>query len=154
MSVDVTSYKMINSLKQTLSQLENVTYLKVHSDEEINAFEEENGLKLNPTYTNLLREIGSFKVEDDYSIFEIMSLARLKSWSEEVFKTYENPFPRVLLIASSTSGEEFGFIQNKQELYVFDPECPCDLWEEEQLKAYTFEDWLTLLAESKLETLW
>lgn len=60
-----------------------------------------------------------------------MNLERLKNWSQEVFQTYVNPFPKILLIASSTSGEEFGFIKDKKGLFVFDPECPCDLWEED-----------------------
>jgi len=127
-----------------------------YSDGDIGAFEEKYNLNLPDDYKIFLREIGI--VEYDYgshgSKFWFLKLEEIEAWSHEVFPKSENLFPSVLLIATSTSGEHYGLIKGRSELFVFDQECPCCLWLEDQMSEFKFNDWLKLITESKMESTW
>ncbi|MBH0059310.1 SMI1/KNR4 family protein [Pseudoalteromonas sp. SWXJZ94C] len=127
-----------------------------YSDEDICAFEERYNLNLPDDYKVFLRQIGT--VEYDYgsygSKFWFLKLEEIEAWSQKVFPESENLFPSVLLVAASTSGEHYGLIKGRSELFVFDPECPCYLWLEEQMSEFKFNDWLKLITESKMESTW
>lgn len=127
-----------------------------YSAEEIDVFEAEYDWNLTDEYKVFLREIGIVKY--DYgsygSQFWFLKLEDIKSWSKEVFPDSENLFPEVLLVATSTSGEHFGFIKGRRKLFVFSPECPCNLWLEDQMAEFKFSSWVKLMTESKMENTW
>ena len=127
-----------------------------YTSEEIESFENKVGWELPKEYVEFLKEVGSFEHEhSSYGlIFKFINIENIESWSNDVFPTSENLFPEILLIATSTGGENFGFIKGKKHLYVFNPECPCYLWLEEQMEEYEFKEWLNILHKSKMEELW
>ncbi len=148
--------QILNELNSLIQSEERFTVKHVYSSEEIESFENRYDLTLPREYKEFLMEIGSFKYEygDFGSSFNFLNLEDIESWSHEVFPKSENKFPEILLIANSTSGEELGFIKGKNKLYVFNPECPSNLWLEDQMEEYEFQEWLGLLYESKMETIW
>ena len=147
---------MLNELKKIIDSNKSVKLNHQYTTDEIERFEKENDWVLPLDYKDLLTTVGAFEYEyDDHgSKFTFIELNKIEKWSKEVFRSYENLFPNILLIANATSGEEFGFIKGKDSLYVFNPECPCDQWLNEQMEEYEFTAWLNLLSNSKFENIW
>ena len=127
-----------------------------YSAEEVDSFEKKYNWNLPEEYKLFLREIGI--VEYDYPEFGdrfwFIKPENIEAWSSEIFPESDNLFPEVLLIATSISGENFGFIKGSKELFVFDPECPSEIWSNEYMAKYSFEKWISMLVESKMETTW
>ena len=147
---------MFNELNKLINSDKSFKLNHRYTSDEIERFEKENDWFLPKEYKNLLTNVGAFEYEDDEygSKFTFIELNKIKKWSEEVFRSYENLSPNILLIANATSGEEFGFIKGKDSLYVFNPESPCDQWLNEQMEKYEFTTWINLLIDSKFENIW
>ena len=147
---------MLNELKKIIDSNKSVKLNHQYTTDEIERFEKENDWVLPLEYKDLLTTVGAFEYEyDDHgSKFTFIELNKIEKWSKEVFRSYENLFPNILLIANATSGEEFGFIKGKDSLYVFNPVGPFDQWLNEQMEEYEFTAWLNLLSNSKFENIW
>lgn len=148
--------KFLSELEALIKSNDGFSIIHKYSAEKIESFEKQYNWNLPIDYKSLLSEIGIFKYsygsyEDE---FQFIGLENIKPWSQEVFPETENLFPQILLIATSVSGENFGFIKGQSELFVFNPECPCYLWLEDQLAKYPFEKWIQKITESKMERIW
>ncbi|MCH1926117.1 SMI1/KNR4 family protein [Shewanella sp. C32] len=133
-----------------------ITRKRRYTSSEIEDFENQYRLTLPALYKHFLHDVGTFLYVDDAygATFELLNLEQISDWSQQVFYGSNNLFPTILLIASDTSGENFGIIAGSELLQVFDPECPVELWPEEQLASYRFSDWFQLLLNKKLTKTW
>jgi len=147
---------IINDFKELIEVDENFTKKHVYSLEEIESFEKHHDWKLLGEYKEFLKEVGTleYKYDEFGGEFKFIDLQDIESWSNNVFPPSENLYPTILLIATSTSGEEYGIIKGESKLYVFNPEVPCHLWLSEKMKEYTFNEWLNVLCTSKMEVTW
>ena len=133
-----------------------ITRKRRYTSSEIEDFENQYHLTLPTLYKHFLHDVGTFLYVDDAygATFELLNLEQINDWSQQVFYGSNNLFPTILLIASDTSGENFGIIAGSELLQVFDPECPVELWPEEQLASYCLSDWFQLLLANKLTKTW
>lgn len=129
---------------------------KRYTIDDIASYEERLGYELPETYRKFLVKVGTFKHTDKEFgfVFELLNLESIEEWTKSVCMASDTIFPELLLVASSTTGEHFGFKANSKLLYVFDPEYPVELWASEHLKEYGFNDWLAVLLNSKFEEVW
>lgn len=150
-------------MKSTFSQLEELiqsddAFIRgsKYSAEDIESFENKHQWNLPAEYKLFLSEVGI--VEYNYpelgDKFWFVEPENIEAWSNEVFPKSNNLFPEVLIIATSISGENFGFIKGNDELFVFDPECPSEDWNNEHMAKYSFQKWISILVESKMEAIW
>ncbi|MDE1358869.1 SMI1/KNR4 family protein [Vibrio aestuarianus] len=146
-------YDLFNSMIDSMAEC---TRKKRYTADEIASFESRLGYELPETYREFLVKVGTFKHTDKEfgSVFELLNLELIEEWTESICKASGTLVPELLLVASSTSGEHFGLKATSKLLYVFDPECPVELWASEHLKEYGFKDWLAILLNTKFEEVW
>ncbi|HCH1182873.1 TPA: SMI1/KNR4 family protein [Vibrio parahaemolyticus] len=146
-------YDLFNSMIDSMIEC---TRKKRYTIDDIVSFEGILGYELPETYREFLVKVGTFKYTDNEFgfIFELLNLESIEEWTKSVCKASGTVFPELLLIASSTSGEHFGLKATSKQLYVFDPECPVELWASEHLKEYVFNDWLAVLLNERFEEVW
>ncbi|ENM5907506.1 SMI1/KNR4 family protein [Vibrio mimicus] len=146
-------YDLFNSMIDSMVEC---TRKKRYTIDDIVSYEERLGYELPETYRKFLVKVGTFKHTDKEFgfVFELLNLESIEEWTKSVCMASDTIFPELLLVASSTTGEHFGFKANSKLLYVFDPEYPVELWASEHLKEYGFNDWLAVLLNSKFEEVW
>ncbi|MEI8656456.1 SMI1/KNR4 family protein [Vibrio sp. Hal054] len=146
-------YDLFNSMIDSLVEC---TRKKRYTIDDIALFEARIGYELPEAYREFLVKVGTFKHTDNEFgfVFELLNLESIEEWTKSVCMASDTVFPELLLVASSMSGEHFGLKANSTLLYVLDPECPVELWANEYLKAYGFNDWLTVHLNSKFEEVW
>ncbi|MGJ8660054.1 MAG: SMI1/KNR4 family protein [Cellulophaga fucicola] len=115
--------------------------------QEIVDFEETNNVKLPQDYSFFLETIGEADLFIPWG-FKVISPQKYLENANSTFKNYgEDPFPKILIVINTVSGEMGGFIldESKREytsFALFRAEVPLEHWLEDNDSYESFSAWL------------